>query len=104
MLGHTMLGFKVTHRNEQFMCCCWFLQSFAKPMLFLSLTSVVANAYTEARERKSTHKDPTLHLSVVEPATGEVTEEEVVVHDKLLPSIALLRQELDKRGVLLSER
>jgi hypothetical protein len=79
-------------------------ESFAKPMLFLSLTSVVANAYTEARERKSTHKDPTLHLSVVEPTTGEVTEEEVLVHDKLLPSVTLLKQELNKHGVLLCER
>lgn len=70
-------------------------------MLFLSLTSVVASAYNEARERSSTDKDPALHLSGAE---SEITEEGVLVNDKLSPSVVLLKEELSKHGVILPER
>jgi len=76
-------------------------------MLFLSLTTVVASAYNETRERSTTaltDKDPALHLSVVETTTGEITEEQVLVNDKLSQTVAFLKEELSKHGVILPER
>ena len=75
-------------------------------MIFLSLSTVVVSAYNEARERKTsgvTDKDPSVHLSVVDTRTGEI-EEEVLVNDKQTSSIALLKEELSKHGIVLPAR
>lgn len=82
------------------------MQSFSKPLLFLSLTTVVASAYNEARERNTTialaeNKDPV--LAVVDTPPSESTEE-VLVNDKRSPSATLLKEELSKHGVVLPER
>jgi hypothetical protein len=72
-------------------------------MIFLSLTTVVASAYNEARERNTTGVTDKAHVSVADTRTGE-TEESFRVDDKQTSSVALLKEELSKHGVMLPER
>ncbi|KAG0630944.1 hypothetical protein M758_1G215400 [Ceratodon purpureus] len=82
-------------------------ESFSKPMIFLSLTTVVVSAYNEAREKKTSDvsdKDPGVHLAVVDTGTGEIEEEILVVDKQVATSVAPMREELSKHGVIVPER
>ena len=76
-------------------------------MIFLSLTTVVVSAYNEAREKKTSDvsdKDPGVHLAVVDTGTGEIEEEILVVDKQVATSVAPMREELSKHGVIVPER
>ena len=109
------------------------MQGFSNPILFLSLAGVVTNAYqhketlnpnkwhTRSRNDDSHHSDS--HLKVVEhetvitaPSTlpaednavsdltvREVKEQEIISTEREDSSAEILREELDKNGVILPE-
>lgn len=86
-----------------------FLQSFSKPMICLSVATVVASAYKESRHEKPvvTGTAPAADLAITNIRTGEGKEEEILVtdqHDQQVLSLEVLKQELERNGVILTER
>jgi hypothetical protein len=79
-------------------------------MICLSVATVVASAYKESRHEKPvvTGTAPAAaDLAITNIRTGEGKEEEILVtdqHDQQVLSLEVLKQELERNGVILTER
>lgn len=92
---------------ETYVTLCCFLQSFSKPMICLSLATVVASAYKEVSQEKTPvvpHISSSSELPAIDVINGELKEEEIVVIDQQALTVGDLRQELENNGIVLPER